>query len=92
MSDIKCLVPFNPDESASLKQAAALAGRSPNTIRNWCESYGLGRIVGGRWCVSRVALAMYLDGDEAALRAYHAGERNRPAVVGYFARLSQISQ
>jgi hypothetical protein len=84
---IACLVPFDPAESISLKQAAALAGRAPNTIRNWCESHGIGRLIAGRWCVSCVALAMFLDGDEAALRAYLAGERNKPAVAGYFARL-----
>ena len=36
--------------------------------------------------VSRVALAMFLDGDGRALRAYHAGDRTRDIVAGYFER------
>ena len=36
--------------------------------------------------VSKVALAMHLDGDQSALRAYHAGGRNDPRVIHYFER------
>ena len=41
---------------------------------------------GGKWSVSKVALAMFLDGDLKALRAYHAGHRTDPRVVKYFER------
>ena len=34
--------------------------------------------------VSRVALAMFLDGDIKALRAYHAGDRESELVTLYF--------
>jgi hypothetical protein len=36
--------------------------------------------------VSKVALAMFLDEDKRALRAYHAGNRADPTVIAYFKR------
>ncbi|WP_363351853.1 hypothetical protein [Methylocystis echinoides] len=36
--------------------------------------------------VSRVALAMHLDGDEEALRLYLSGDRVSARVAGYFRR------
>jgi hypothetical protein len=81
-----CLVPYDSREAISLKEAASIAGRSVGTIRNWCE-VGIGRKVGGQWRISRIALAMFLDGDQHALRAYLTGERNDRIVVQYFERL-----
>ena len=60
-------------EALTLKQAAERAQKSPGTIRNWCESEGIGRRVGGVWCVSKVALEMYLDGETDALDQYLQG-------------------
>jgi hypothetical protein len=81
------LSPFNKRESISLKQAADIAGISESALRGWCEQHGLGRRVGGgTWSVSKVALAMFLDGDLKALRAYHVGDRSSELVVHYFRR------
>jgi hypothetical protein len=80
------LVPFDPKEAIALKEAAALAGKTPNTVRNWCEAYGLGRRIGGTWSVSRVALAMFLDGDDDALSLYLNGDRSSEPVMRYFRR------
>jgi hypothetical protein len=41
--------------------------------------------------VSRVALAMFLDGDAKALRAYHAGNRSDPRVIAYFERAGLLA-
>jgi hypothetical protein len=82
----KILVPFNTRECFSLAQAAGVAGRTESTLRNWCDEHGLGRRIGGKWAVSKVALRMYLEGDLKALRAYHAGNRTDPGVVRYFER------
>jgi hypothetical protein len=85
--DRKILTPFDKRECISLKEAADIAGRSESTMRNWCDEYGLGRrIGGGPWSVSKIALAMFLDGDLKALRAYHGGERTDPRVIVYFDR------
>jgi hypothetical protein len=85
--DRKILSPFDKREGISLKQAADIAGKSASTLRGWCEVYGLGRRVGGgTWSVSKVALAMFLDGDAKALRAYHAGDRTDARVIAYFER------
>jgi hypothetical protein len=81
------LVPFDRREAISLRTAAKIAGRSETTVRGWCAMHGIGRrIVGGPWQVSRVALAMLLEGSEGALRAYHAGDREGPLVHVYFVR------
>ena len=81
------LKPYDPREGISLAEAAALAGKKAGTIRNWCVQHDLGRRVGGgKWVVSRVALAMFLDGDKKALRAYHAGDRASDLVAPYFER------
>jgi hypothetical protein len=83
----RVLVPFDVREGIDLASAARRAGKSPTTIRNWCNQHGLGRRVGGGvWIVSKVALAMHLDGDADALSAYLAGDRSCPAVKSYFDR------
>jgi hypothetical protein len=83
----KILCPFDKRECLSLSQAAGIAGKSESTVRGWCERHGLGRRVGGgTWSVSKVALAMFLDGNMRALRAYHAGDRSNHVSAGYFER------
>jgi hypothetical protein len=84
----KVLVPYDKREAFSLAHAAEVAGRSVGTIRNWCIMHSLGpRVGGGPWEVSRVALAIFLDADEEALRAYDAGDRSSEIVVRYYRRL-----
>lgn len=86
--DRKILSPFDKRECISLKEAAGVAGNSESTLRAWCEGHGLGRrIGGGTWSVSKVALAMFLDGDARALQAYHSGDRTSERVAGYFERV-----
>lgn len=81
------LIPFDRREAITVHNAARLAGRAERTIRDWCEAHHLGRRIGGSpWTVSRVALAMFLDGDQASLAAYLAGDRSSPRVVAYFER------
>ena len=83
----KVLTPYDPREGISLATAAKRAGKSETTIRNWCVQHGLGRRVGGGvWVVSQVALAMFLDGDVAALAGYHAGDLSSSRVRQYFER------
>lgn len=81
------LIPYDKREGIPLNVAAERAGKSPGTIRNWCIEHGIGRRVGGgQWIVSKVALAMFLDDDEEALRRYKAGDRSSGCVVTYFKR------
>ncbi|MET4512593.1 hypothetical protein ABIB81_001903 [Bradyrhizobium sp. I1.7.5] len=87
-SYLKVLTPYDPREGISLKEAAARAGKSESTLRNWCVQHGLGRRVGGGvWVVSKVALGMFLDGDRRALAAYLAGDRSSSLVKEYFERV-----
>lgn len=82
------LIPYDKREGIPLNVAAERAGKSPGTIRNWCIEHGIGRRVGGgQWVVSKVALAMLLDGDDAALNAYKKGNRSIDSVVRYFERM-----
>jgi hypothetical protein len=86
-SHLKVLTPYDPREGIGLKEAAARAGKSETTLRNWCTQHGLGRRVGGGvWVVSKVALAMFLDDDRKALIAYLAGDRSTSLVKQYFDR------
>jgi hypothetical protein len=83
----RVLVPFDVREGIDLSGAAKRAGKSQTTIRNWCNQHGLGRRVGGGvWVVSKVALAMHLDGDDKALVAYLSGDRSSQSVKLYFDR------
>jgi hypothetical protein len=83
----KTLVPFDRREAISTDIAAKRAGRSPRTIRYWCEAFGIGRKVVGQLMVSEVALQMKLEGDDEALALYRAGNREHSRVVAYFERL-----
>src|SRR3712207_3535435 len=77
MSAPRVLLPFDRREAITVGAAANITGRAERTIRDWCEAHHLGRRIGGSpWIVSRVALAMFLDGDEPALAAYLAGDRS----------------
>lgn len=88
----KILVPFRLDEAIPLKEAASIAGKCERTLQHWCARYGLGRRIGWAWHVSRVALAMHMDGNREALAAYHAGTRAGPLVDPYYERARLNSQ
>ena len=47
-----------------------------------------GRIIGGRWAISQVALDMLLDGDKDSLEAYLSGDRSSERVRSYYMRRS----
>jgi ADP-ribose pyrophosphatase YjhB (NUDIX family) len=81
------LIPFDRAEAATLREAAEIAGRTPETLRLWASLHDIGRRIGGRWLVSRVALAMWLDGDRKSLRRYLDGDRESAAVRAYFSRV-----
>jgi hypothetical protein len=53
----------------------------------WAERHGIGRKIGSDWHISRVALQIFLEGDMAALAAYHARDRTDPTVRSYFERV-----
>jgi hypothetical protein len=80
------LLPFDIREALSISDAARIAGRTIVTVRAWAANFDLGRPVGGRWMISRVALAMFLESDRLALTAYLSGDRESRLVVAYFAR------
>lgn len=82
------LTPYDPREGMSLKQAAARAGKSETTVKNWCLNRGIGRrVAGGVWVVSKPALEMLLDDDHASLAAYHSGDFSPTSLVHiYFQR------
>src|SRR3954462_14614981 len=81
------LIPFHPREAITTAVAARIAGRAERTIRLWCEQHHIGRRVGGGpWMVSRVALSMFLDDDDAALAAYLAGDRSGARIVAHYQR------
>ena len=86
VGDSRCLIPFDRREGMTTAEAAEQANRTERTIRMWCRDHDIGRrVAGGPWLVSRIALAMFLNGDAPALRAYLAGDRRNSSVWPYFA-------
>jgi hypothetical protein len=84
------LVPYDRKEAMTLQAAAKVADRCEATVKRWCGVYHLGRRVGnGPWRISRVALRLFLDGDEHGLSAYLRGDRTGPLVAPYFAALKR---
>ena len=81
------LRPFHRSEAITIAEAARIAGRSVRTLRDWCLRHDVGRRIGGQWAVSKVALAMWLDGERSALRAYLAGDRCSESVIRYYEAL-----
>jgi hypothetical protein len=81
------LVPFDLQEAISTNTAAEKSGCKIRTIRYWCENDGIGRKVGGRLRISKVALQMKLEGDHEALALYQTGDRKHSRVVTHFKRL-----
>lgn len=88
MTEAQVLRPFDVAEAMTTAEAAKIAGRSTATMRHWAAVHEIGRLIGGRLMFSRVALAMLLDGDMPALRAYKAGDRASEIVTKYFARFA----
>jgi hypothetical protein len=82
----KVLTNFDAREALSLKQAASIAGRSIETLREWAAMRDIGRKIGGRWMISHPCLLMYLESDAKALKAYWQGDRSSPLVSQYFSR------
>lgn len=86
---LRTLDPFAVEERISVGEAAAIAGKSERTMRAWCVEHGIGRrVAGGTWAVSKVALAMLLDGDLEALAAYRdrGARRSSEPVARYYRR------
>ena len=90
---VRTLVPFADAERIAIGEAARIAGMSERTLPNWCVEHGIGRrVAGGNWAVSRVALAMLLDGDLEALAAYRdRGERGSSEIVAKYYRRCQVA-
>ena len=73
------LRPYHRSEAITVTETALMARKSKRTIRDWCNLHDIGRRIGGQWQISRVALAMFLDGDLEALKTYLRGDRIRTA-------------
>jgi hypothetical protein len=81
------LRPFDASEAIDSPTAAKIARVSTVTIRNWSTWHHIGRRIGdGFYRISLPALTMFLEGDQAALDAYLAGDRESDLVLQYFKR------
>ena len=45
-----------------VKQAAALVGKTPDTLRNWATQHGLGTKIGGQWFIAKSKLHAFIEG------------------------------
>ena len=82
------LRPYYLAEAIGVAKAARQAGKSERTMREWCARHRIGRMIGGRWAISQIALDMLLEGDKDGLEAYLSGDRTSERVRSYYARRS----
>src|SRR5262245_66134280 len=82
------LRPYSRAEAIGVAEAARQAGKSERTMREWCARHQIGRMIGGRWAISQVALDMLLEGDNDSLEAYLSGDRSSERVHSYYMRRS----
>ncbi len=80
------LLPFDPREAMTVQEFCAASGLSDPWARVTINEQLLARKIGGRWRVSKVLAAMYLDGEKEAMRLYWSGDRKSEAVARYFWR------
>src|SRR5262245_21127449 len=80
------LRPYSLAEAIDVATAARQAGKSERTMREWCARHQIGRMIGGRWAISQVALDMLLVGDKDCLDAYLSGDRTSERVRSYYTR------
>ena len=75
-------------DAISVSVACKLSGRSGETVRQWCKTYGIGIQVSKNacWRVSRPALRALLNGDAEAVQAIRAGDRRNPIAAEYYKR------
>lgn len=75
-----------PEEIIGMKQAQALSGRDPRTIRVMCLEYGIGHQVkpNAPWEISAPALIMVRHGDHEALELLRSGDRGHIRVRRVF--------
>lgn len=74
-----------PDEVMTIAEAAIHAGKTPKTIRRWCDEFGISRQVrkNSPVQVSRIALDMVIHGDWPALERLKVGDRAHRLVTFY---------
>jgi hypothetical protein len=82
------LRPYYVAEAIGIAEAAQQASKSTRTMREWCLRHQIGRMIGGRWAISQVALDMLLEGDMGSLEAYLSGDRRSERVRSYYGRRS----
>ena len=82
------LRPYYLAEAIGVAKAARQAGKSERTMREWCARHRIGRMIGGRWAISQIALDRLLEGDKDGLEAYLSGDRSSERVRSYYTRRS----
>jgi hypothetical protein len=75
------LKPYDPIDAIGIRAACKLSGWSRPRVIELCEQNGLGRKIGARWAISKVALHAFLNDDREGLSAYLGGDRAGPAVT-----------
>lgn len=65
----------------TLKQAAGIAGVSPDTVARWCKRHGIGKHLHPKapWRVDPTGLQIVISGDPDALAEYQGFNKNQEA-------------
>ncbi|ACM27535.1 hypothetical protein [Rhizobium rhizogenes] len=81
-----------PHEWFTLKKAVHYCGKHYDTLRDWVQTYAIGRqsVKNSRVDVSIPGLEMVRCGDLEALELLRAGDRSHPRVRHYLDRLTEL--
>ncbi|KAA0122079.1 DNA-binding protein [Methylobacterium sp. P1-11] len=86
MTNRLVLIPYIPDERMSPEEGAKLLGVSRSTLLRWSHDFGLGRLIGKKLVLSRVAVQLWIEEQHELLARYHAGDRSSEQIRHQFAR------
>ena len=75
------LRPYYLAEAIGVAEAARQSGKSMRTMREWCALHRIGRIIGGRWAISQVALDMCSTATKIAWKPTSRAIGSRSACV-----------
>lgn len=87
MPDTYALIPYIPQERMTGAEASKMLGVSTSTIFRYARDHHLGRLIGGKLALSRVAVQLWAEDNQDLLARYLAGDRSSDQMRDIYRRL-----